>query len=135
MDKRNITSIVINYDNGEIETLNKGVVVGFDEIDNEEETIKVRYRMCDIKGSELAMVVEAIIALGDKLGMFDNGVIAMKMIKVKIDTLISKLEEIKASGHETVHLSIVEGVPKHKIPAHVDLDADKDFRCVLEVRE
>lgn len=34
----------------------------------------------------------------------------MKMIKVKIDTLISKLEEIKASGHETVHLSIVEGV-------------------------
>ena len=124
MDNRNITSTVINYDNGEIETLNKGVVVGFDEIDNEEETIKVSYRMCDIKGSELAMVVEAIIALGDKLGMFD-----------KIDTLISKLEEIKASGHETVHLSIVEGVPKHKIPAHVDLDADKDFRCVLEVRK
>lgn len=29
--------------------------------------------MCDIKGNELAMVVEAIIALGDKLGMFDNG--------------------------------------------------------------
>ena len=59
----------------------------------------------------------------------------MKMIKVKIDTLISKLEEIKASGHETVRLSIVEGVPRHKIPAHVDLDADKDFRCVLEVRK
>ena len=73
MDNRNITSIVVNYDNGEIETLNKGVVVGFDEIDNEEETIKVRYRMFDIKGSELAMVVEAIIALGGKLGMFDNG--------------------------------------------------------------
>lgn len=73
MDNRNITSIVVNYDNGEIETLNKGVVVGFDEIDNEEETIKVSYRMCDIKGSELAMAVEAIIALGDKLGMFDNG--------------------------------------------------------------
>lgn len=44
MDNRNITSIVVNYDNGEIETLNKGVVVGFDEIDNEEETIKVSYR-------------------------------------------------------------------------------------------
>lgn len=28
--------------------------------------------MCDIKGNELAMVVEAIIALGDELGMFDN---------------------------------------------------------------
>ena len=46
-----------------------------------------------------------------------------------------KLEEIKTSGHETVHLSIFEGNPRHKIPAHVDLDADKDFRCVLEVRK
>ena len=45
MDNRNITSIVINYDNGEIETLNKGVVVGFDEIDKEDESIKVSFRM------------------------------------------------------------------------------------------
>lgn len=59
----------------------------------------------------------------------------MQTIKVKIDTLISKLEEIKASGHETVHLSIVDGEPRHKLPAHVDLDADKDFRCVLEERK
>lgn len=59
----------------------------------------------------------------------------MKMIKVKIDTLIGKLEEIKKFGHETVHVSIVEGEPRHKIPAHIDLDADKDFRCVLEVRK
>ncbi len=59
----------------------------------------------------------------------------MKMIKVKIDTLISKLEEIKASGHETVHVSVVEGVLRQKIPAHIDLDADKDFRCALEVRK
>lgn len=74
MDNRNITSIVINYDNGEIETLNKGVVVGYDEIDNEEKkTVKVSYRMCDIKGNELAMVVKSIISLGNKLGMFDNG--------------------------------------------------------------
>nr|DAI59643.1 MAG TPA: hypothetical protein [Caudoviricetes sp.] len=73
MDNRNITSIVINYDNGEIETLNKGVVVGYDEIDNEEKkTVKVSYRMCDIKGNELAMVVKSIISLGNKLGMFDN---------------------------------------------------------------
>ncbi len=56
----------------------------------------------------------------------------MKTIKVKIDTLISKLEEIKKFGHETVHLSIVEGEPRHKIPAHLDIDAEKDFRCVLE---
>lgn len=50
---RDIKNITVNYDNGEIETLNKGVVVGFDEIDNEEETIKVSYRMCDIKGKDL----------------------------------------------------------------------------------
>lgn len=74
MDNRNITSIVVNYDNGEIETLNKGIVVGYDEIDNEEKkTIKVSYRMCDIKGNELAMVVKSIIALAHKLGIFDNG--------------------------------------------------------------
>ena len=73
MDNRNITSNIDNYDNGEIETLNKGLDIGYDEIDNEEETFKVSYRMCDIIGNELAMVVEAIIALGDKLGMFDNG--------------------------------------------------------------
>ena len=36
-------------------------------------TIKVSYRMCDIKGNELAMVVKSIIALGNKLGMFDKG--------------------------------------------------------------
>lgn len=42
------------------------------ETDNEEETIKVSYRMCDIKGNELAIVIEAIIALGNKLGMFDE---------------------------------------------------------------
>ena len=46
---RGIKNITVNYDNSEIETLNKGVVVSIDEIDNEEETIKVRYRMCDIK--------------------------------------------------------------------------------------
>ena len=33
---RGIKNITVNYDNGEIETLNKGVVVSFDEIDNEE---------------------------------------------------------------------------------------------------
>ena len=60
---RDIKNITVNYDNGEIETLNKGVVVGFDEIDNEEETIKVSYRMCDIKGKDLYLIVNAVIAL------------------------------------------------------------------------
>ena len=45
---KDIKNITVNYDNGEIETLNKGVVVSFDEIDNEEEAIKVKYRTYDI---------------------------------------------------------------------------------------
>lgn len=66
---KGVKNITVNYDNGETKTLNKGVVVGFDEIDNEEETIKVRYRMCDIKGEDLYL---AVIALAQKLGMLDE---------------------------------------------------------------
>ena len=66
---RDIKNVTVNYDNGEIETLNKGVVVGFDEIDNEEETIKVSYR---IKGKDLYLIVNAVIALAQKLGMLDE---------------------------------------------------------------
>lgn len=69
---KGIKNITVNYDNGEIETLNKGVVVGFDEIDNEDETIKVSYRMCDIKGNDLYLIVNAVIALAQKLGMLDE---------------------------------------------------------------
>lgn len=69
---KGIKNITVNYDNGEIETLNKGVVVGFDEIDNEEETIKVSYLMCDIKGNDLYLIVNAVIALAQKLGMLDE---------------------------------------------------------------
>lgn len=69
---KDIKNITVNYDNGEIETLNKGVVVGFDEIDNEEETIKVSYRMCDIKGNDLYLIVNTVIALAQKLGMLDE---------------------------------------------------------------
>ena len=69
---RDIKNITVNYDNGEIETLNKGVVVGFDEIDNEEGTIKVSQRMCDIKGKDLYLIVNAVIALAQKLGMLDE---------------------------------------------------------------
>lgn len=43
-----------------------------DEIDNEEETIKVRYRMCDIKGKDLHLIVNAVVALAQELGMLDE---------------------------------------------------------------
>ena len=69
---RCIKNITVNYDNGEKETLNKGVVVSFDEIDNEEEAIKVRYRMCDIKGKELHLIVNAVVALAPQLGLLNE---------------------------------------------------------------
>lgn len=69
---KGIKNITVNYDNGEIETLNKGVVVGFDEIDNEEETIKFSYRMCNIKGNDLYLIVNAVVALAQELGMLDE---------------------------------------------------------------
>lgn len=49
-----------------------GKVVNFDEIDNEEETIKVRYRMCNIKGKDLHLIVNAVVALAQELGMLDE---------------------------------------------------------------
>lgn len=71
MDNRDIKNITINYENGESETLNKGLAVNF--IDNVEKgTVNVRYNMCKIKGSDLALVVQAILALADKLNMFDE---------------------------------------------------------------
>lgn len=69
---KGVKNITVNYDNGEIGTLNKGVVIGFDEIDNEEETIKVRYRMCDIKGKDLHLIVNAVVAFAQELGMLDE---------------------------------------------------------------
>lgn len=46
MDNRDVKNITINYENGESETLNKGLVVNF--IDNVEEgTVNVRYNMFD----------------------------------------------------------------------------------------
>lgn len=71
MDNRDVKNITVNYENGESETLNKGLVVNF--IDNVEEgTVNVRYNMCKIKGGDLALVVQAILALADKLNMFDE---------------------------------------------------------------
>lgn len=72
MDNRNITSITINYDNGDSENFKKGIAINFEEIDNENGTVKVCYHMCDIKGCELEMVVESIVALANKIGMFED---------------------------------------------------------------
>lgn len=63
-----IKNIVVNYDNGETEVIEKGLAIYFDEIDDE--SIKAHYRMCNIKGSDLQLIVDSVMALAEKLGMF-----------------------------------------------------------------
>lgn len=70
MKIKEIKNIVINYDNGETEVTEKGFVAYFDEIDNER--VKVSYRMCNIKGKDLHLIVTAVVALAQKLGMLDE---------------------------------------------------------------
>lgn len=69
---KDIKNITVNYDNNESKTITKGLVIVFGKLDNEEETIKVSYRMCDIKGKDLYLIVNAVIALAQELGMLDE---------------------------------------------------------------
>lgn len=70
MKIKKIKNIVINYGNGETEVTEKGFVAYFNEIDNER--VKVSYRMCNIKGSDLSLLVDSVMALAEKLGMLDE---------------------------------------------------------------
>lgn len=67
---KGVKNITVNYDNGETEVTEKGFVAYFNEIDNER--VKVSYRMCNIKGSDLSLLVDSVMALAEKLGMFDE---------------------------------------------------------------
>lgn len=70
MSKPDIKNIVINYDNGESKTIDKGFVVGFEPVDNE--TVNIHYELCDIKNNELTAIVHSVAELADVLGMFDD---------------------------------------------------------------
>lgn len=67
---KDVKNITVNYDNGETEVTEKGFVAYFNEIDNER--VKVSYRMCNIKGSDLSLLVDSVMALAEKLCMFDE---------------------------------------------------------------
>lgn len=67
---KGVKNITVNYDNGETEVTEKGFVAYFNEIDNER--VKVSYRMCNIKDSDLSLLVDSVMALAEKLGMFDE---------------------------------------------------------------
>lgn len=65
-----LKNIIVNYDNGETEVIEKGLAIYFDKIDNER--VKVAYRMCNIKDKDLHLIVTAVVALAQKLGMLDE---------------------------------------------------------------
>lgn len=67
---KGVKNITVNYDNGETETLNKGVVIDFGKLDNDEGD--VCFNMCNIKGKDLRLIVTAVVALAQELGMLDE---------------------------------------------------------------
>ena len=67
---KDIKNITVNYDNNESKTITKGLVIDFCELDNDEDN--VCFSMCNIKGKDLYLIVNAVIALAEKLGMLDE---------------------------------------------------------------
>lgn len=126
---RGIKNITVNYDNGEIETLNKGVVVSFDEIDNEEETIKVRYRMCDIKGKDLHLIVNAVVALAQQLGLLNEDYICKLY-----DINDAQRDKIRFTISQTKPLIDVEDCSADETPAEMwDISIIYDGKVMLPI--
>lgn len=67
---KDIKNITVNYNNNESETITKGLVIDFCEIDNDEDD--VYFSMCNIKGKDLHLIVTAVVALAQELGMLDE---------------------------------------------------------------
>ena len=67
---RDIKNITVNYDNNESKIITKGLVIYFGKLDNDEGD--VCFNMCNIKGKDLRLIVTAVVALAQKLGMLDE---------------------------------------------------------------
>jgi len=67
---KDIKNITVNYDNDDTKVVEKGLVVDFGKLDNDEGD--VCFNMCNIKGKDLRLIVNAVIALAQKLGMLDE---------------------------------------------------------------
>lgn len=65
-----IKKIIIEYENGENKTIEKGVVMHTTTID--EDTENVAFDMCNISGREISSIVMSVMQLGEQLGMFKN---------------------------------------------------------------
>lgn len=65
-----IKNITVNYDNDDTKVVEKGLVIDFGKLDNDEGD--VCFNMCNIKGKDLRLIVTAVVALAQKLGMLDE---------------------------------------------------------------
>lgn len=68
--KRNITSIQVCFDNGDVENITRGLAISFEE--GKDDTYKAKFLPCNISGADIEMIVNSVIALGNMLGMFDG---------------------------------------------------------------
>lgn len=70
---KEIKKIIMEYDDGQIQTIEKGCIMEIKAVDDETENIS--FMMCNISGKDLSSIVMAVIGLGERLGMFkDNEV-------------------------------------------------------------
>jgi hypothetical protein len=67
---KDIKNITVNYDNDDTKVVEKGLVIDFGKLDNDEDD--VCFNMCNIKGKDLRLIVTAVFALAQKLGMLDE---------------------------------------------------------------
>lgn len=67
---KNIKNITVNYDNDDTKVVEKGLVIDFGKLDNDEGD--VCFNMCNIKGKDLRLIVTAVVALAQELGMLDE---------------------------------------------------------------
>ena len=67
---KDIKNITVNYDNNESKTITKGLVIDFGKLDNDEGD--VCFNMCNIKGKDLHLIVNAVVAFAQELGMLDE---------------------------------------------------------------
>lgn len=67
---KDIKNITVNYDNDDTKVVEKGLVIDFGKLDNDEGD--VCFNMCNIKGKDLRLIVTAVVALAQKLGMLDK---------------------------------------------------------------
>lgn len=68
--KRNVTSIQVCFDNGDVENITRGLAISFKE--GKDDTYKAKFLPCNISGAEMEMIVNSVIALGNVIGMFDG---------------------------------------------------------------